>query len=824
MTESAAGRVRSFSARARDIVSGKATFVKPAHEKFVQEMYDRGVINKNMTVSERVDILKTEYAKRNVASYFQRYEPNGYEDVMEAFKSGKLKVSEVLRNKEAFIKDYPALEFIEIVPDYTWLTDVNEKFKKNSKYITDSNYYKRPKLDKYADKKWFDKYGIDFQAWLANPTMDLTKMVPTKNIEEYEYLTQLVGIRKQVLENYNISDTHNEFQATQISASKFEKFARLSNLSNISQKKDAIKDFFQSRKDEMWYGELMNNEDLNQIGSTVDVKIIPKYYQSKLEDPDMLTENSLEAAMLDLKQSILYKEKNAAESTLKALEVKVSNQRFISNGGFQRRNKILKEGAVSNYYAFVQEYLDYKLYGIQQSRHFEVSIFGKQVDLTKLAMNMQSIARFGNLGFNPFVDMTSATTGIISNIVDRFAGDHYHSSSANRGNSLITELSKDFASEWGVTAKKSNLNHILEFLGVVDPKERLENSSFGRIGRLMSKLPFLGAQIANHPVGPRISLTILSDFRLVDGRVMNYQDFLKSERIKNPQTYSQKLVDAKWNAFKKDSMYDMLSITPNGVTYNERFKEAFPENTEEIFESIAQRMSAKVKQVVQSADGVMNDTDQAAAQRDVLTNPLLMHKGWLLINLTRKFKRNHFNLAAGSMEEGHYLTLVKLVQDLKFNALNPIAVKQWMEEQENFRKANARRVAVEMSVLASILLLGMLIFSADDDDDTEIENLAQLIYLRTTSEFASSTFFGIPGSIIDSAKSPIASLSTFEKLNPVELMSIAMDDGPTASVRRALEATPVKQVFKFADLQDQVDKYRHFNDATLFNLGEQKSE
>ena len=824
MTENSRARVTNFAARVRDIVSGKATFTKPSHEKFVQEMYDTGVINKNMTVGERVEILKTEYAKRNVASYFQRYEPAGYEQLVDAFKSGQLKISDVLKDKQALVKDYPALEHIEIVPDYTWLSDLNEGEFKNDRYITDSPYYFKPNVEKYADKEFFDRYGIDMEAWKKNPTMDLTKMTPTKNQEEYQFLSIMVEMRKKTLENYDETNNISEFQAVQITASGFEKFARLSNLTNIAQKKDALRDFFQDRKDEKIYGEFLNDQDMSQLGSTVDVKLIPKYFQSRIEDADMLTESTLAAAFIDYKQSLAYQEKNNAERTLKALEWKVANQRFIHNGGFQRKRRILKEGAVSNYYAKAQEYLDYHLYGIQQSRHFEVNIFGQAVDLTKVGTKLQSFARFSNLGFNPFVDLTSATTGVLSNVLDRFAGDYYHKSSANRSNSLLTKLSGKFLNDWGKVNKTSELNQLIEFYGVVDPKDRLENSSFGRGQRLFSKSAYLLSQMANHPVGPRITLTVLCDFRLVDGRMVSYQEFLKSERINNPDTFSQVAMDAKWKSLEKNSMYDMLEITSSGIKYNDKFKQAFPENTDEIFSNINQKISAKVRQVVQNADGVLNETDQVAAQRDILTNPFLMHKGWLLINLTRKFKRNHFNVTTGSFEEGHYQTLLKAINDLKLNVLNPIAVKQWLLEQENYRRANARRVATEMIILSSLLLLGELVLGADDDDDTELENLAQLIYLRTTSEFASSTFYGVPGSVIESVKSPVAALSTYEKLNPVDLYRRAMKDGIEEAAKRAIKGTPLKRIGQLSDLQEQVNSFRHFNDATLFNLGEQKSE
>jgi len=826
MTEANKGKVLSFASKVRDIVSNKSSYVKLSHERFISDMKAEGKINDTMDTATKVEVLKTEFAKRNVASYFQRYEPNGYEQVMEAFKNGSLKVSEVLdKNKKAELqKAYPALEYMEIVPDYTWVEDTSGEDLNNPLFMP-GGYYEKPNVSKYINKDFFKRYGIDMETWLKNPTMDLTQMSPSQNQEEYRLLTLLVEAKKQVIENHGDTGNQSEFLAVQMTASKFEKFARASNWKDVSKFKDSVKDLFQNRKDEKAYGELIDNQDLNKIGSTIDAKIIPKYFQSKVEDPSMLTDNTVAAALIDLKQSVLYTERGKAERTLKALEYKVANQQFISNGGFQRRNRILKEGSVSNYYLKIKEYLDYQLYGIQQSRHFEVEIFGKQVDLTKLGMGAQAWARFSNLAFNPFVDLTSATTGIISNVVDRFAGDYYHKSSANRSNSLLRKHSAKYLAEMGKVNKTSELNQIVEFFGIEDVEGRVKESSFGRGARVINKLPFLGSKAANQPVGPKIILAILTDYRLnTDGSFRSYTEFVKHSKINSP-SITKSEIEAAWNKLEKNSFYDYLNITADKVTYNSKFKELFAGSSQAEFDRIVERASAKARQVIQNADGVLSNIDQVAAQRDIIFNPLLMHRGWLLINLTKKFKKQHFNVATGTMEEGHYRTFGRAINELKLKALNPRAVWRWSMEQGGFAEANMKRNLTEVIILAAALALGELIFAADDDDDTVFENMSQLIYLRTISEFASSTAFGIPGSVIDGVKSPFPALSTYEKLNPFKLYDIATTENPKVGFWEQLaKATPAKRANQLMDLQEQVDSFRHFNDNTLFNLGEEKKE
>jgi hypothetical protein len=141
---------------------------------------------------------------------------------------------------------------------------------------------------------------------------------------------------------------------------------------------------------------------------------------------------------------------------------------------------------------------------------------------------------------------------------------------------------------------------------------------------------------------------------------------------------------------------------------------------------------------------------------------------------------------------------------------------------DRHQKKNLTRTAVETAILLTLLAVGEAVLAGDDEDDTEIENLMQLIYLRTTSEFNSSTALGIPGSIAEAGSSPIPALNTYKMLNlMVTIPEMFQEDseGRNKLWKKVVKNSILRRYNQYSDLQVQVDAYRFYNDPTLLNLG-----
>jgi hypothetical protein len=561
-----------------------------------------------------------------------------------------------------------------------------------------------------------------------------------------------------------------------------------------------------SKKDEKEYGEELED-------SGIGIKAIPKYYQTKLESADILTDNILHAAVVDLKASIRYDERFKAEGNVRALENKVLKQKFKNNEGNSIRARILKKGEVSNYYAKFQEMADHGLYGIRESRKMIINFMGKEVDLTQMFAKFTKYISNLNLGYNIIADATSYVTGVYNNAVDALVGDYYHKSSVIRATRDLRMMIAKYVSETGAVQKESELSHWMEFFNIQDAEDKLNQSNSGRLVRMLSKSAFGASKLANLGVTPKNMLILLHDYKFYNGKFQSSREFERNLRIENNEIKKSE-IDARWKQLN-DSLYDNLIVDPKkGILPRENFKAKFgEENYQEKLNDLQVILTNKLTQINQSIDGVISASDQTAAQRDVITNALMLHRGWFIINLTRKFKGRHFNIATGQIDSGHYNQVLSRFGKIIKRGLK----KDFVDVVEDHELRNFKRMGIDAvgMILLTVLLNAML--EGDDEDDTEIENFAQLITMRLVGETQSQGLLGIVGTGVDIYENPIVQTSTLKNFSDAWK---AYKKGNDEDLQRALlnNILPAKRYFQYSDLKTQLDNYRYHNKETLLGV------
>lgn len=824
MTDNNKDKVQTFRRSVDKLLKGKTTKIRGSFADFISNSNLDPQLIADMNSTDRavkreaIDLivkqLSSEFAKQNLASYYTRFEPKGYSEMISKFESGELKTSDLFNDLEGLKAKNNVVKYLEITPDYSWLEDIDNQDSVNKNYMQ-GGLSTQASVKKYADKEFFDRYGIDMQKWMENPTMDLDSMKPTLNLEEFEMLRESVNLNKETIKNYGNSRDVSVFQRPQISKSLVEDVVTVDY-------KDTIRNIVRTRIDDKDFGEVIGGIASSDLG----VRVVPKYFQSKLEDVNNLTENTVEAILLNFKQSVLYKNRNQAEKSFKAFEWAIANQKFKENGKLGSKFQKTVSGETSEYLKMAKEYIDHHLYGVKQTRNMHFSIFGKEVDLTRVISQMQGFVRFSNLGYNFYVDSVSATTGILNNVSDRIAGDYFHKSSINRAMKQSIGMMGGYLAESGSINKKSALNHLTEYFSLQDFDSKIKNSSYNRAVRFLTDSTYKTSKLANVPVGPRTLLAILNDYRYIDGNFINWETFLAKRKQENSK-YTTKQLESEWVKYEKDSLFDNIEISENGISYNSKFAEKFEEGkAKDAFKKLTQKVSVKAKTLAQLNDGTLNELDQVAAQRDVLTNIFMMHSGWLPILLTRRFKGKQFNVSTGRTEEGHFTTLFDIMYKSIITKRRGESVKEFIANLEPYQRKNLKRSLGETALWLGILALGGAILGADDDDDSYIEDLMQYIYIRTASEFSTQQIAGIPTALIDKLKNPIVPIRTLEMLEPISFFGKMFDDissfgdGEGSKLWKDLKKnTILKRYDQYDDVQKQLDSYRYFNDKTLFNLG-----
>lgn len=820
MTSTNRRRAETFKRALTDMLYGSKASLSKFHREFLEGLEDNGDINDSMTKEEFLLVAQNKYAERNLASYFKIFEPAGYNSTVKSLKRGEIKMSEFLEDSKQFENTIQGSSTLNISPDYTWTPSME-----NNKYLNPEykkgEYFEQWGEEFYDHEDFFNYYGISAEDYRKLDSDDISSLVATKNKEEFEFLQRYMRIREQSLERLQDKDRVNKWQRVQISKSTFEKLVTSGSIKNPKQMVlDEVRDLTFDRVDEKIFGEEVAGQNAVQDDS---IKAIPKYFQARLEDSSMISEGSLSSVLLDARESIVYQERKRTEKDTRALLHKVKKQTFVQAGASLTKKVSSKPGGVSNTYWQAREYVDNHLYGVQQSRPLYITVGGREIPMTKIISKIQKFSSVANLGYNIFVDLTGASTGFVNNVIDRYTKEYYHPTSVNRANSLSAKLTPKYVAELGKLDKNSELTKIFEMLGLEDPKERVAESKLKRGGRLAKESGFLMSRLSNLSIYPKVALAILNDYRYFNGEFMSFEMFVVRQRKDNPKITLKEL-DTKWKNISKESLYDHLDFTQKTLTFNERFEGKF-DNPEDVFFELISDIGAKAQKVAMNADGVLNDSDRVAAQRDVLTNTLMQHRGWMPINLTRRFKKDFYNITTGRVEEGHYRTAMNLIRELYKSVRGTSdydSFKEYAQSLDRFKKQNAKRVAIETAMFTAMMLLGFAILAGDDEDDTVAENMFQYIYLRTVSEFNSSTAIGILGSVTESVDSPIPSLNTFLMFN---LFSTVPDmfsqnaAGENKFYKKLKKTTLLKRFDQYSNLQGQIETYRYYQDPTLLWLG-----
>jgi hypothetical protein len=802
MTPRNTQRAREFAQQLEDNVAGNSTSMKSRYDDFINEMISEGRLT-GMTREEAMIELKGLFAKRYVASYFKRYQPSGYSLALEKLKTGSVKISEMISNREEFVKQNPEFRYLEIVPDYSWSDNTvnpeyeNPNFKDGLPVV--------PKVSKYLNKKFFQKYGIPESQYLDSKIDDLRLLTPTKNIKEYEFLVKMVSLNEEILKIYGEEGKVSKYQRPQISKKAFEKhLSAYAGGGKLIKKnvRDFFKDVATSRKDELEYG-----VEIDNLGaSDIDVKLIPKYYLSQLEDPDFVTENSIEAVMVAYKAALRFQERNNSERQVKALEYKIGEQVFVNSGGIRNKSKITKKGQVTNYYQKAEELVNYALYGVRENRKLSVEVAGVEIDLTQIFNRFTKFVTNVSLGFSPIVDITSYTTGVYNNLLDRAGGELYGREAADLATKNISSMATSYLMESGSMAKTSDLNHLMEFTRIFGAEDRVQDSSQNRGVRLAGRLRFAGSKAANIPITARNMLAVLYDYKFYNGNFVSFQDFTRLKKISDP-TITPKDIKALWKK-ENDRFIDNLTIDKKqGVRMNDKFKSKF-DNPEQEFQIIQEALIDKITQINQNVDSIISETDQTMAQRDVLLSSMMVFRSWIVIGLTKKFKNKHFNFTTGQFDEGQYRSNMKVARKMFQSLGRNGSIKEFIKSLEVHEASNLKRTAMEVIVISLLIGISKGLLAADDDDDTFIENLAQLIALRTTSEAQSSSLIGVFGETASVYDDPLVQARYLENFKR----------GITGEPIYLLKNTYYKRYEQLSDLQKQVESYQFFNRSTLVGI------
>lgn len=700
-------------------------------------------------------------ARGYMLPYYRRFTPAGYktiDDLVDNLTEDEAKKGSVFR----YINDLQNDPNYEINIHYTFNVE-DENINPNWDKDFEGGYH-QPRLDKFLSKKFVD---------LFDPVIENGKVVSVrKNQNLYKAREALLEVQRQNLKDVGLHRTHNLFLAPQISRTGLNKtYDALQKENKTDTLKEALKDTFKYRIDDLEYGDRENQTDI-QIAT--DARTVPTFYTRRLENPNDVSDDLFYSYLAMTNQSVLHKARREGLVDIMAVEDKMVN-RSTPRG---------KAAESTRNYKMLKSAIDYNFFGKQETRAYKVKlpIIDKEVDLTKVLRLLHKYVKLRNLGLNVIVPFTSYITGEVQLQIEATLGEYLSRDSVRLASKEFAKLFKEAASSKNSLSynDKSRLNIIGEEFGVYQQIEKAGDAKYSTVMRWLPRAGMVLHKVGNFPIIPRIFLAILHDHRVVNGKLISRKDFIKSYRADGK---TEKQAKSDWREYESKTLYNYLDVTEEGVKYKPQLLEELG-NDQDYLDEKLQRIKSLIKDQIQKIDGQIPESQRVQAQRDAIFNYFMTHRGWFSIGAQRRLKSIQFNVETGQLEEGSYITLKNLMYDF-FGELGGKGDKTWnfikafksaykgrgrglknlgldvneetSELERDLIARNMKRVGVEFAFMTGIvLMLAALNAMADDDENKDIYALQLTNYFmwRLANE-TSSTQLGLFNETANIVKEPV---------------------------------------------------------------------
>lgn len=768
---------------------------------------------------EMLTKMVDEYAKTMVLPYFKRFAPKGYDEWLSSVRR-----TNITSMAERILDGRPAAgveSMLSIEPAREWQEEgeTMEKKYRNPNYDESSDYgYYQPNATKYRNEEYFRHFGISRKGGAA-----------TQNIQEYEMIRRLVDLKRKAIgvNGYNEGERsgHNLYEIPQISKSTIEKLYQLKDNPNITIR-NALRDMMSVRVDDPVYGQ---SSDLDVEGvDMTQFKVIPKYYLRELGEKSDVSHDLVRSYTLFMLQANLYDEK------MKTIGDVMGLQQMLLNAKFEK-GVIPK---ASNTYNMFKEWMESHFYGVKvNNKKMELEVMGKKIDVSKMANTFDKFVRYSNLAFSIPVATTGAVTGQLNAAVEGAIGQYINLSSLRFADGELLRMSSGYISDIGNIDRQNKLYVLGERMGIYSIANRTASAGYNKAIRILGDgLGYKMMDTLNYPLAPKIMISVMDDTRLAeDGKFYRFNSFSRKVAYDERQAgrkISNKEIKRKWEALRKNSLYNIVDVEKGKV----KIKEGFNEDMVMRQMRVTQR---EIRSLDQICEGFLSPEDKSSACRNWMMNFTMAHRGWFQIAYQRRYKALGYNFSTNQIEEGSHRTVARyvmkslsLLKEGKTKELFDVISSKW-ETMETWEKTNLYRTMIDMTVFMLGTLMWVYAMSYDDDDE-ETGWLGELmIYtaLRSVNEMYSQLPVLLEINAVDSLYSPFPVMAKLRDLVMIKNWSLdevqsGTYEGETKLWRLFAKQTFIKQWYamKSAESIKATRKGWLLNNPTMFFTKPSKDE
>jgi hypothetical protein len=433
--------------------------------------------------------------------------------------------------------------------------------------------------------------------------------------------------------------------------------------------------------------------------------------------------------------------------------VKVGGLKKIVKG---ERDFLKREGKYSRAFKQLEEYLNMHVYG--EMKQDEGTFGSTNIDRAKIADLLGKYTSVRSLAANVFSGINNVSVAQAMNMIEAGGGQFFDRKHLRQAK---VQYSKNFYGFVKDSVSEYQTNEIGVWMDSWDIFQDFNEYGVPRkskslAARIAGKLTFISQSSGEHMVQTEVALACANSHRVVDGKIMSYQDWL----IANPDKPNTKAVKKEFES-TYPSVKDIITL-----------KDGASVTTVELNEGEMSKFAERIKGVYQYLHGNYSRGDKSALQKFALGRMVMTFRRWLEPGFQRRWAndtfddREAFDQRLGAKTAGYYVITYKFLKkwfgNIKKEGMSVAMLKEEWSNLPEWRKSAIKRTMMEGLLAAATMTLLVLLGSLDgDDEDDWIKSMAIYQLHRLDSEIS---FYRNLGSAMEILRSPSATMSTIEAM------------------------------------------------------------
>jgi hypothetical protein len=484
-------------------------------------------------------------------------------------------------------------------------------------------------------------------------------------------------------------------------------------------------------------------------------KVVPIYYTKRL-DPSLISTDLLYSMSKYSFMASNFYHKSKIMPDITQLTSAVDYQTYGDTNNIK--------GAESNEKKSLEAFVSMEMFGAQVASDTVFNIGDTKFSMNKTMRLLAGAIRALNLSYKTAVPVTGAASGAVQSLVEAHGGKYFDFNDYSRAHSMFMGNIGGIISDSGELIGDSEVNRLIEYLGMGDTRGIVNEMGESKIFRMLSGAGYLAYKITDYTPKAIATLASTNNHRIIDmgdGQytVMNKTLFFDLNKVdKNGVVRERESIEKEWAGMLP--MLDVLGVNNEGLPYSKNSSIDLSDINN--FQEAIRSINKASKQSYSNLTGNVEQSEKPYLYHHPALQALGMHKSWLFNTFSIWFRPETVDFATGQMDRGLFFELISAFNSDKSAFLKQIiSLNQLGNDStltENQRYALRKATSLLYMIGGTLLLAMMMNKAADDDDDDALLQYTAFISLKLFTETFGASPIGVGLESYVSYTDPMGSL------------------------------------------------------------------